>query len=231
LAPDLDLILDQRASHHLITVLRAKVGFNLSVFNGDGFEYRAKLIESDKKTAKVKILSKTRPDTESALITHIAQAVSRGERMDYMVQKATELGANVITPILSSRVVVKLDTRRWQKKIEHWKNIAVSAAEQSYRVNIPEIEQPLEFADYVKSERIASRFILDTEATDRFSAQLKPAGEIAVLIGAEGGFEKTEISLAVNHGFKQIGLGSRVLRTETVAPVSLALIQSLWGDL
>jgi len=225
------LALDDRASYHLVSVLRAKAGQKCTVFNGNGFEYLAEVLVLDGKHAKIEVLQKKPAKTESRLIVRIAQAVSKGERMDYMVQKATELGVSEIIPILGKRVIVKLDEKRWQKKLEHWRKIAISAAEQSFRIKIPRINQPVDFGEYVKATTIENRYIMDTEASTKFSELPSPNNEIAILIGPEGGFAKEEILLAKEHGFKQISLGPRVLRTETVAPVCLALTQSLWGDL
>ncbi len=226
-----EIVLNARASHHLVVVLRASRNSDCSVFNGDGFEYKAKVLVANKKSVQVLLLKKIKPKVESNLKIHLAQAVSKSDRMDYMVQKATELGANSITPILSERVVVKLDTKRWNKKITHWQQIAISATEQSFRTKVPQINYPLKLAEYVNLENNADKFILDTEAKTRFADNQKPGNNITLLIGPEGGFAKNEIDLAHNNGFKRIGIGPRVLRTETVAPVCLALVQSLWGDL
>lgn len=226
-----EITLNERASRHLVAVLRAIKGSCCVVFNDNGFEYQAQVLVAHKKITRVLLASKSKPKVESNLKIHLAQAVSKGDRMDYMIQKATELGVNAVTPILSKRVVVKLDQRRWSKKVAHWQQIAISAAEQSFRVQVPQINAPLTFAEHVRSVNKSEKFILDTEAKSRFADRPRPGNSLSILIGPEGGFTQNEINLACDNGFKRMGLGPRILRTETVAPVCLALAQSLWGDL
>lgn len=223
--------LNSRNSHHLKVVLRAKEGDHCVVFNGDGFEYLCEIISSHKDKTTVTVLQQNQSNCQSPINIHIAQAISANQRMDYTVQKATELGITTITPIISQLVTVKWLKTKTNKKLNHWQNISISASEQCGRVTIPEIKQPVSFVDFVNCDLNGNKIILEPEAKTVFSKLKKQTNDVIILIGAEKGFTKNELDCATNHGFIPISLGPRILRTETVAPVILTLIQSYWGDL
>jgi 16S rRNA (uracil1498-N3)-methyltransferase len=222
---------DTRVSRHLAQVLRLREGDVCAVFNDTGVEYLAVITRADKRHTTVLVQSEYVPPTESPLQLHWAQCVSKGERMEYTIQKATELGVMDITPILSARVVVKLSPERWQKKLEHWRGIAVAACEQSLRVRVPRIHAPCLLQDWVLQYPQATRVIFDTESGVAISALKDMTEHIIVLAGSEGGLEQREVELAIASGYQALGFGPRVLRTETMAPAALAVIQHLWGDI
>jgi 16S rRNA (uracil1498-N3)-methyltransferase len=205
-------------------------GDALIVFNGQGGEYECSIDALQKHSVLLRVLSKGEVNRESPLAIVLAQGISRGERMDYTVQKATELGISEIQPMFTEFCSVKLAEDRVEKKIAHWQAIAVSAAEQSGRTAIPLVKNPLHFREVLK--RSGSLLIGDTEAAAEPIKHLSlPKPPIVLLIGPEGGFADSEISEAVKAGAKRISLGPRILRTETAGLVAAALLQSYFGDL
>ena len=223
--------LNRRNSHHLKVVLRAKEGDPCVLFNGDGFEYLCEIISLHKDKTTVKVLQQKQSNCQSPLNIHVAQAISANQRMDYTVQKATELGVTTITPIISQLVTVKWLKTKSNKKLNHWQNICISASEQCGRVTIPVIKPPVSFVDFISCDLNGHKIILELEAKTVFSKLKKQKNNVIILIGAEKGFNKNEVDFAKKNSFIPISLGPRVLRTETVAPVILALIQSYWGNL
>jgi 16S rRNA (uracil1498-N3)-methyltransferase len=225
--------LDGAAAKHLLTVLRLKAGAEFVLFDGSGFEYEAVLELADKKQALVKILKIHGPVVESPLHVTLVQGVSRGERMDYTVQKAVELGVAAIQPVLTSRSVVKLDEASAEKKRSHWQAVVASACEQSGRVRVPEVALPESLPNYLGKQREHGlRLLLDPMAESGLDGFGRPAdAKVSLLVGPEGGLSDQEIALAAQAGFKGMRLGPRILRTETAALVALSLLQSEWGDL
>ena len=220
------------AANHIVRVLRLERGDLLTVFDGRGGEYAARIEEFRKGTVIVAVAGRTTVVRESPLSLTLAQGVSRGERMDWVVQKATELGVTRIVPVLTERTVVKLDARQAERKLLHWQGIAAAACEQSGRDRIPAVDGPLtlaEFMDEVDSH--ATRVVLSPEAELRVADLPRPDGEVVVLIGPEGGLAETERRAALAKGFVAVRLGPRVLRTETAAVAALTLIQHHFGDL
>lgn len=231
LSTGLTVMLETNASHHLLQVLRKKVGERFWIFNGNGGEFEALLGSANKKTACIEIGAFHARETESFLSIHLGQAISRGERMDYAIQKATELGVKEITPLITEFCQVQVAENRVDKKIAHWQAIANSAAEQSGRCAVPIIHTPMTWSDWIahKNElkiiccpRQKEKSILNTE--------IKPKN-ISIAIGAEGGFSDREVTAAFENHFTALPLGPRVLRTETATVVALTLLQERFGDL
>ena len=225
--------LDMGAAKHLLTVLRLKLGAEVTLFDGSGFEFAGVLDQVDKKQAWVKITRMHGPVVESPLHVTLAQGVSRGERMDYTVQKAVELGVAAIQPVLTERSVVKLDKDGGEKKRLHWQSVAVSACEQSGRVKVPEVRPPVTLPQFLASKPEADlKLLLDPEGGVTAGVLPQPAnGKVMLLVGPEGGLSEHEIALAARVGFQGMKLGPRILRTETAALVALSLLQASWGDL
>ena len=221
------------AAKHLLTVLRLKPGAPLILFDGSGFEFEAVLDEVDKKHAWAKVSGMHGPLVESPLKVTLAQGVSRGERMDYTVQKAVELGVAGIVPVLMDRSVVKLDKDGGAKKREHWQAVVISACEQSGRVRVPEVAAPASFVHFLEKHREPGlKLLLDPLAESGLDGLPRPDNGTAVLlVGPEGGLSDSERELAKRVGFRGLRLGPRILRTETAALVALSLLQSIWGDL
>jgi 16S rRNA (uracil1498-N3)-methyltransferase len=223
--------LEQTPSHHLIHVLRSKPGSEVLLFNGNGCEYHAVYERHENKLAYAKIKSEQEPQRESRLNIHIGQGISRGERMDLVMQKSVELGANVITPLWTQRSQVRLDGKRLAKRLSHWQGIMVSACEQSGRVMMPALSHANQLGEWLNtSTEEETCLVLDPKAK-QVLADIRPKQQIRLLIGPEGGLEDSEIETASAAGFSRIKLGPRVLRTETATIAVLAAIQTLWGDL
>jgi 16S rRNA (uracil1498-N3)-methyltransferase len=223
-----ECVLDGQTAHYLGKVLRLGTGAPLVLFNGDGSEYTATVTQVDKKTCTVLPGAQAWPERESSLHTVLGLGISRGERMDYAIQKATELGVNVIAPLFTEHCEVRLNEERKEKRQEHWQQVAISACEQSGRVRVPQVLSPQALATWVKSSPAKLCLVLDHEQTGSLAGN-KPAGGVALLIGPEGGLAPTEIQLALDAGFKGIALGKRVLRTETAPVAALSILQYLWG--
>jgi 16S rRNA (uracil1498-N3)-methyltransferase len=224
------VLLEPGPSHHLLKVLRLQPGNPVLLFNGDGREYHATLDSSEGKRARLLINGNIEPHRESGLSISLGQGISRGERMDLVVQKAVELGAKTITPLWTRRSQVQLSGQRLDKRLSHWRGIVVSACEQSGRVRLPALNPAVGLADWlVTSAGESVGIILDPEA-DKTLHDIEPSNRVRVLIGPEGGLEEDEISTAVAAGFRPVRLGPRTLRTETATLATLAALQTLWGD-
>lgn len=226
----LEITLFPSATNHVVRVLRMKTHQTLVVFNGDGKEYMGEIIAIEKHVARIRIQQGTQPAVESPLNIHLGQGISKGERMDYAIQKATELGVNKITPLFTQRCEVKLDSTRAQKRQAHWQQIAISACEQSGRCKIPEIALPCSLFEWFK-QKLGDAFICDTEANLHWPDAAKISNKISLLIGPEGGLAEEEIQMALAQKFHRLSLGPRILRTETAPVVALTLLQSHYGDL
>lgn len=218
------------ASHHLITVLRIDSGQPVIIFNGDGHEFMGHFITSHKKLAQVAITAMQECLNESPLFIELGQAISRGEKMDYAVQKAVELGVNRIVPLFTTRCAVKFKNDRQENRLAHWQGIVTHACEQSGRCWVPDVVAPLTLAQWLSHERDGLSLVCDPNASESLRDYQKPA-RLTLLIGPEGGLSDDEISLAKKSGFAGLSLGPRILRTETAAVVALSLIQHLFGDL
>ena len=227
-----DIELGSEQARYLGRVLRHRAGDPLLVFDGEGSEFEATITAIGKNSATLCVGEKTLASTESSLRVHLVQGISRGERMDFIVQKATELGVKRITPVLTEFGVVKLDAARGVKRRKHWHRVAISACEQCGRVRLPLIDAPIPLKNWFgnKPQHVDSEIILKPGATTPLKHIESPVTKICVLIGPEGGFSKTEYEDAEVAGFRAVSLGPRTLRTETAAIATIATLQSEWGD-
>ncbi|HEY0562154.1 MAG TPA: 16S rRNA (uracil(1498)-N(3))-methyltransferase [Methylophilus sp.] len=226
------IVLPASAAAHAARVLRMIAGDQAIIFNGDGLDYACELIEVKKSTVLVKVLSSTLLENESPLNITLLQGISSGDRMDYTLQKAVELGVMRIQPISTERSVVKLNLERAEKRLEHWQGVVASACEQSGRAKVPKVALPVTLSQWLANnpKQASCRILLNPVGASRLQDMPKPAHEIQLLIGAEGGLNKHEIDTASAHGFQSILLGPRILRTETAALTAIASMQTLWGD-
>ena len=222
--------LETAPAHHLIRVLRRRIGDPVVVFNGDGSEYVGRIISIDgKDRCSLELDSVETPDTESPLAITLNQAIARGERMDYAIQKAVELGVTVVQPVFSERCEVRLSEKRAVKRLAHWRQVAISACEQCGRIQVPEILPPLAL-DRLETE-VALNLYLDPQAEltpGRMSIPDPP--RLSLVIGPEGGLSDGEIAALDRAGFIGLKLGPRVLRTETAAAAAIAALQTRFGD-
>jgi 16S rRNA (uracil1498-N3)-methyltransferase len=235
------LLLEGSAANHVARVLRLRVGDALTLFNGGGGEFGARIDEIHRDSVLVSVAEHRSSDRESSLSLTLAQGVSRGERMDWVIQKATELGTSRIVPVFTKRSVVRLDERQAERKLQHWRAIAIAACEQSGRNRIPELTEPMDFYGLLASTpppgaAALTRLLLSPSGDARLDdlegvGTGSPAAGIVVLIGPEGGLEDIEQEAALAAGFKAVRLGPRVLRTETAAMAALTIIQHHFGDL
>ena len=232
LAPGALLSLSSAAAHHLSRVLRAGIGDDVVVFN-DGVEFAATIARIDKHGVAVKLDAGVAVERESPLPCLLAQAISSGERMDITLQKAVELGIRAAQPLYSERSVVRLDAERTIKRVEHWRQVMISACEQCGRNVIPGVVSPqpvLAWLGALPAPRDDDlRILLSPHAGTRL-AELPPPATVTLLAGPEGGFTEAEAAVAQQRGFIAVHLGPRVLRTETAALAALAAINTLWGD-
>jgi 16S rRNA (uracil1498-N3)-methyltransferase len=221
--------LDPQASIHLVKVLRLKLGDELRLFNGDGSEYLAHITSAGKKNTEIEINSILSTDPKVSFPMHLGQVISKGDRMDFTVQKATELGITDITPLWSERCDVRLKGERLEKKIEHWKKIAISACEQSGRNHIPIIHPAMNYNEWACSVDSETKIVLHTRDQKSLS-DITPPASIALLVGPEGGITDEEVQQCIQQGFTGLTLGPRILRTETAALSALSIFQYQWGD-
>jgi 16S rRNA (uracil1498-N3)-methyltransferase len=226
-----DIELDANALRHVVQVLRLKAGHPLILFNGDGGEYKAELSNVERRRATVRIGDFQDIRRESGLFTHVGLGISKGERMDFALQKAVELGVSEITPLFTEHCVVQLNDSRALKKQDHWQAVIISACEQSGRNRLPTLNAAQAFSHWIDNPQIITKLILDPGASESLSAIKIKSPEVTLAIGPEGGFSHTEIEQAMKSDFIGVTLGPRVLRTESAAIASLAAIQTLWGDL
>lgn len=233
LQPEQDLQLDPEQARYVGRVLRLRPGDRLSVFNGDCGEFAASVISVGKTSVTLAVGAAIATATESPLRLHLVQGVSRGERMDIIVQKATELGVKRITPVLTEFGVVKLDGERAERRREHWQKIAISACEQSGRIRPPLVDAPLALKTWFgrKTASADVDLILRPGSATAMTALAAPLTKVCLLIGPEGGFSESEYEDAAVSGFEAVSLGPRVLRTETAAIAAIAVAESVWGDL
>lgn len=224
------ITLDSVAAHHLTTVLRKKVGFSFNIFNGDGAEFSAQISNIKKREVEVKVFELLYTESKANLELNLLIAVSKGERMEFALQKAVELGIHSITPIISERTVVKLSADRLKRKMEHWQKIIISACEQSGRCLIPTLSTTQPIQKVITSAPEGLSLLLDHRADNTLDQLNKPLGAVNLIVGPEGGLSENERQGLTNAGFKSVHLGPRVLRTETAPLAALAAMQALWGD-
>jgi len=228
------VILDEFASHHATRVMRIKLHDKLILFNGDGFEYLVQVEEINKKIVKVKILRAEKNETESPLKINLFQSISSNEKMDLVIQKATELGASNIQPVLSERSSIKLNQDRVKKKLLHWNQVAIAACEQSGRSKLPSIFVPKSISQIMQEKKLFenSLNLLLHPYLKKRNPKLPslPPESINIFIGPEGGFTEDEIELLQTNKFIITQLGPRILRTETAPLAIIAILQYEYGD-
>ena len=219
------------AMQHVVTVLRLTTGAPVILFNGDNYEYHGELELLDKRNVRVNIQKKIFVDRESPLKIHLAQGIARGEKMDFIIQKAVELGVDEITPIFTVRCNVKLDQDRLLKRLAHWQQVAISAAEQCGRNTITLIHRPCDFSHFIAHCVGEYKFILSHRAEKNLNDSAPGVTQCTLVVGPEGGFDPQELQQAQQHTFTPLLLGPRILRTETAALVAVSLLQGRFGDL
>ena len=226
-----ELELNDRGAHHVARVLRMKPGAALQLFDGHGQEVLSRLLDVGRRRVVVRIESLIQHDVESPLRLFLGQGISRGERMDFTLQKSVELGVSAIVPLWTEHSQVQLDAARLAKRMDHWHGVVVSACEQSGRNILPTLLPPMSLQDWV-GERAPGDLglLMDPEQDQGLGALNTPAGAVRLLVGPEGGLSARECACARQAGFTGIRMGPRVLRTETAGLAALAALQTLWGD-
>lgn len=224
------LTLPDSVHRHVVQVLRLKKHAFLRLFDGKGTEYLAVLEQVTKRSSTVKLTEKITVENESSVRITLLQGLSRGERMEYALQKAVELGVNHIIPVMTARCNVSLSGDRADKRLAHWQGVMTSACEQSGRAFLPTLSKVTRLEEAIEHCDVKCRLVLDPLANSGLSSREKQS-EVALLIGPEGGLSEQEIKQAVDSGFQSTTMGPRILRTETAAVVALAIVQTLWGDL
>lgn len=228
------LELPEQAAHHVARVLRMRISDPLILFNGKGGEYGAKITSISKSGVKVEISYHSDFECESSLHIELVQGISRGEKMDFTIQKAVELGVSRIVPLTTQYSNVQLDEKRREKKQEHWTKTIISACEQCGRNRFPELADIMRFNDWITTGAADLKLILDPHS-DTTLTTLDPHGQtgissVSLVIGPEGGLSPSEIRRLEQTGFTPIRLGSRILRTETAALAAIAAVQCRFGD-
>lgn len=224
------LTLPDSVHRHAVQVLRLKAGAVIQLFDGQGLEYEATLTQVDRKWSEVELGSQLTNKSESPLKITLLQGISRGERMDFAIQKAVELGVNQIVPVVTERCNVQLKQDRAEKRHAHWRGVMTSACEQSGRAVLPELAEVTDLSSALNHSKDVLKLVLDPQASTGFK-DLDPAKQLTLLIGPEGGLTDEEIDTAKSSGFTAVQFGPRILRTETASTAALAVVQSLWGDL
>lgn len=232
LASGAELPLPLAGAYHVARVLRMREGAPLTVFDGNGQEFRAEIVRVVGDEVTVRLNESIVGAAESPLRITLLQGVSRSERMDWTLQKATELGVAAIAPVLTARSVVRLDEKQAQKKQGHWRGIVIAACEQCGRSKIPHVAAPVALRDHLATTRKDGlRLVLSPSAPGSLAGLTSLPSKVELLIGPEGGLDDDELLAAQKTGFTPVRLGPRVLRTETAAVVALTVLQALWGDL
>ncbi|MEW6992320.1 16S rRNA (uracil(1498)-N(3))-methyltransferase [Colwelliaceae bacterium 6441] len=230
------ITLSDDAFGHTIRVLRLKNGDNITLFNGLDYqsklgEFQAELVNVSKKSAQAFIKIFKKVTNESPVNIHLGQAISRGDRMDFTLQKSVELGVNTITPLFTERCGVKISGERLQKKIDQWQKIVISACEQSGRCTVPEVKAASPLDDWLKQESSALKLNLHPKAQHSIMNVPDENERVRLLIGPEGGLSDAEIEQANKSQFIDVLLGPRVLRTETAALTAITALQCRFGDI
>ena len=231
LAPGAMIELPSGAAHHAARVLRLQAGAAVTLFNGEGGEFAARLERVNAHGASVRVDAWNGVERESPLAVTLIQGLAGAERMDYAVQKAVELGVAVIAPVATERSVTRLDAPRAGKRVLHWQQIAIAACEQCGRNRVPSIHPVREFGDWLIAPSAAGlRLLLAGDALQTLADLARPRGAIELLAGPEGGLAPGETAAAWRAGFRPVRLGPRTLRAETAGPAAMAALNALWGD-
>lgn len=230
LAIGTEVALDDGAAHHALRVLRLRAGDEVTLFGGNGGEFSG-LLRVDGRRVMVGVGAHDPVERESPLAITLVQGLASAERMDYAVQKAVELGVAGVQPVVTARSVSKLDDARADKRVAHWRQIAIASCEQCGRNRLPDIHPPRALHGWLALPSNASlRLLLAPDAGETLADLPKPTGGIDVLVGPEGGLTNAEATAALSAGFRAVRAGPRILRTETAAPAALAALNTLWGD-
>jgi len=230
LALNTSISLNVDLSHQVSRVLRLQINDIIYIFNNTGYEYTAQIQTINRNTVDVQLTRATADAQESPLRINLAQVIAKGEKMELVIQKATELGVNTITPLYSERSVAKKIQQKAEHKIDHWQKIAIAASCQSWRNYVPVVTEAQSIVTWLKRETEDYKLILSTSGTSTRLKDLKLSSSISILIGPEGGFSDEELELALEHNFQAISLGPRILRTETAGLATIAILQSMIGD-
>lgn len=221
--------LEAAAAHHIAKVLRARVGDSITLFNGSGLDWQCAITDLQKRGVTVSVGKASNPNTESPLKTELGLCLSKGDRFDWAIQKATEAGITNITPLFSDRVDVKLPSDRIAKRIAHWQQIVRSACEQCGRAKVPQVFDPVPLSAWVQEQVTDAKLFLHHREIGTVP-ETRPTS-IALLVGPEGGLSDVDRNHARDAGFIGVRLGPRVLRTETAPLVALSILGARWGDM
>jgi 16S rRNA (uracil1498-N3)-methyltransferase len=230
LSPGAEIALPEAAARHAVTVLRLQVGDTLKLFNGAGGEYRANLVAVSKREARVRLVEFHATERESPVDITLALGISAGERMDYSLQKATELGVAAIQPLATERSLVKLEGERADKRLQRWQHVVIAACEQCGRNRVPAVAPVQKLYAYLAAADRSKRLLMLSPVAATPLKTVPPAARAVLLIGPEGGLAPAEYQAAQASGFEPVKLGPRTLRTETAPVAALAVLQALWGD-
>ncbi len=231
LSPGAEIALPEAAARHAVTVLRLQVGDTLHLFNGAGGEYSASLVAVNKREARVRLTEFHAAERESPLAITLVLGISAGERMDYSLQKATELGVSAIQPLATERSEVRLAGERADKRLQHWQHVVIAACEQCGRNRVPAVAPVQKFFAYLAAVDRSKRLLMLSPDAVTPLKRAAPSTDVVLLIGSEGGLAPAECQAAVASGFEPVSLGPRILRTETAPVAALAVLQALWGDI
>ena len=232
LAPDIDLELDDDARHHATNVLRLNKHSKLTLFNGDGFDYKCEILECKKSSLRVNITQQVKLNNESHLKTHLFLGISKSSHMDYAIQKTVEAGVSSIHPILMQHTVSKVNSKSLKNKHQHWQRIIQSACEQSGRATIPNLFEVSELSSIEPCLKNEPGLVFDTSSNQNMqNVNIENPTSIKLLIGPEGGIASNELEYALQKGFHVVHCGPRILRTETAALTAVLLAQREYGDL
>lgn len=224
------LQLPEAAGNHVGRVLRMRVSDPLILFNGQGGEYRCKIVTINRAKVTVEITSFTDEERESSIQIELGQALSKGEKMDFTIQKAVELGVTKITPLITSYSNVRLDENKLDKKLDHWRKIIISACEQCGRNTLPELADISKIDDWYATTEADLKLLLAPDAESTLSELSEKPQSITIVIGPEGGLSRSEIKSLEENDFTGIRLGPRILRTETAGLTTIAALQNQFGD-
>lgn len=232
LAAGASIALPDGVARHAVRVLRLGEGDRVTLFAGDGGEYEAEIVSVARDRVVVEVGPRQEVDREPPFRLVLVQALQAADKMDLTVQKATELGVARVVPVASRRSVVRLDGERAQRRIDHWRQVAVSACEQCGRNRVPEVDGVESLTAYLgrPAEPGILRLMLDPAGAVGLAGLPAPAAGVELLVGAEGGLDPQEAADAARAGFRPLRLGPRILRTETAGLAALAAIHARWGD-
>ena len=232
LATGLIIDLPEAVAHH-VHVVRLAPGESITLFNGDGGEYTAVLQTVEKRRASAEIKAHSARDAELPYAVTVAQALPEASKMDWIIEKAVELGASAFQPLAARRCVVKLAGERAEKKLVHWQGVIISACEQSGRNRLPQLAPVDDFKDWIAQQDMHRRVILTPRASQSLAAWARhqPPQALTIMVGPEGGFSEEEENLAVAQGALPLSMGPRILRTETAALAALAALNASWGGM